>query len=193
MTALLTGLVAGLTLAGCGVPPSGVIQAGPAASGIFPPGGAEPTTATVIPLYFVHDGALKPYPRKTVTPTDVQSVLDMLFAGPIGQESSSATTNLPRLAGAPELTIDGSRVLTVRLPEEAGHLGKLALMQLTCTLAAVAGPLVAKPVGSPSGGASAAVPSDNGQDSLARTKVRVSGSGWTTNLSGSSCPHLLPS
>ncbi|MEU9154233.1 hypothetical protein AB0D59_27660 [Streptomyces sp. NPDC048417] len=191
MPVLLTGLAAGLALAGCGVPSSGVIQAGPAASGIVSPG-AKPTTGTVIALYFIHDGDLKPYPRKIDDPADFQSVLDMLFDGPDEQESRSAATKLPRLPGAPDVAIDGENILSVRLPKDAGHPGHLALMQLTCTVAGVARPLTAKPSSGPGGGASVAPP-DTRHDSLARTKVKVSGDGWATALSGNSCPDLLPS
>ncbi|MFF4897881.1 hypothetical protein [Streptomyces sp. NPDC001068] len=185
--ALPAGLAAGLTLAGCGVPESGVIQAGPAASGIHSPG-ATPVPPTVVALYFLHDGDLTPYPRKAGHPADFRSVLDMLFAGPDAAESTSAATELPRLPAPPEVVADGEHALTVRLPTGAGRPGYRALMQLTCTVAGVAGASAAKPTDGPGGGASATAPG-----SLARPEVKVSGDGWTRTLSAGPCPDPIPS
>ncbi|MFJ8157085.1 hypothetical protein [Streptomyces sp. NPDC094468] len=188
VAAVLAGLAAGLTLAGCGVPPSGVIQAGPAASGITRPD-ANPTTRSVVVLYFIHDGALRPYPRTVGSAADHRSVLAMLFDGPDAQESATATTMLPRLPSAPDVKTDGAGALVVRLPDDAGHPDHLALMQLACTVAGVAEPLTAKPA---RGGVSLTTPSP-GDGSPAYTGVTVTGNGWSTTLPAGSCPGLLPS
>ncbi|MFQ3561255.1 hypothetical protein QZN11_31320 [Streptomyces gramineus] len=188
VAAVLAGLAAGLTVAGCGVPPSGVIQAGPAASGIPRPD-ANPSARSVVALYFVHDGALRPYPRRVGDAADQRSALAMLFDGPDAQESATATTLLPRLPSAPDVTIEGDGILAVRLPDAAGHPDHLGLMQLACTVAGIAEPLTAKPAGA---GSFLTTPSP-ALGSPAHTRVTVTGNGWSTTLPASSCPGPLPS
>lgn len=190
--ALLTGLTAALTLAGCGVPPSGVIQAGEPASGMFSPS-PQVLAPTVVSLYFLRDGDLTAYPRKVDRPADVRAVVGLLFGGPTRTEAATATTELPRLPDRPDVTVDGDNTLSVRLPEGVAPLGHPAMLQLACTAAEVAGSFAAMPAdtggsgGSGGSGGTAAAPF-GAQRSGAPKNVRVYGDGWTMSQSAGACP-----
>ncbi|MEU1198656.1 hypothetical protein ABZ446_20750 [Streptomyces sp. NPDC005813] len=174
MTALLVGLAATLTLSACGVPPSGVIEAGEPASGILP--SSPPSVPVVVSLYFLHDGALKAYPRKMVDPVEVGTLMGQLFDGPTKSESVTATTQLPRLAETPEVTADSGNGVTIKLPDDAAPFSRSAVLQLACTVAQVSGSF-------------AKVPSNAHRDgALPSTSVHVLGDGWTRTQSADSCP-----
>ncbi|MBM9507848.1 hypothetical protein [Actinacidiphila acididurans] len=189
----LVGLVSALTLAACGVPPSGVIQAGTPASGMYVP---RPTPATPTPvlIYFVHDGVLRPFPRKIVDPGDFGAVVRFLFYGPIAGEARTATTELPRLKATPEVEISGDangNTLSVKLPQDVPPLTHLAMLQLVCTVAHMTPPTSpALPTPGTSGAALAApaFPTPQGQRPLSLTGVQVTGNGWTITQSDTSCP-----
>ncbi|MFJ5218615.1 hypothetical protein ACIP98_28325 [Streptomyces sp. NPDC088354] len=185
--ALLTGLTAALTLAACGVPPSGVIQAGPAASGIFSPG-AQPASPAVVPLYFLRKGELAPYLRKVGDSRDIGGLLSSLFDGPSGYESATASTELPRLRETPKVAIGEDDIVSVQLLDrDVPPFSHLAMRQLACTVTRAitpAGALVSDAGGS--GGAMA--PSVDAQHSSVLKGVRVLGGGWTRTQSGDSCP-----
>ncbi|MFF7472949.1 hypothetical protein [Streptomyces sp. NPDC008092] len=148
--ALLVPAMAGV-LASCGIPTTGVVQAGGPAAGVVP------TTR----LYFVRDGALAAVRRPTAAPGDVESAVRDLLLGPTGAERSEGlTTRLPLPTGmlpsavptvpanggaavVPEappwadlvkVTVSGHRV-SVRLSSAAGEPGDpgLAAAQLACT------------------------------------------------------------
>ncbi|MFJ6949452.1 hypothetical protein ACISU4_33295 [Streptomyces wuyuanensis] len=70
MTAPLVGLAGALTLTACGVPPTGVIEAGEPASGMFSPA-PRPTAPVVVSLHFLRDGDLTAYPRELEKPADL--------------------------------------------------------------------------------------------------------------------------
>ncbi|MFD4596555.1 hypothetical protein ACFWPQ_00845 [Streptomyces sp. NPDC058464] len=79
-------------LASCGIPTTGVVQAGGPASGVVP-------TAR---LYFVRGGALVAVRRETDAPGDVESALRELLLGPTGAERDKGlTTRLPPPTGMP--------------------------------------------------------------------------------------------
>ncbi|MEV5955959.1 hypothetical protein AB0M11_19660 [Streptomyces sp. NPDC051987] len=85
-------LVAAGALAACGIPTTGVVQAGGPASGIMP-------TAR---LYFVREGTLTAVRRTTDAPGDVESALQALLRGPTDAERSKGlTTRLPLLGVVP--------------------------------------------------------------------------------------------
>ncbi|MFI2425895.1 hypothetical protein ACH5A7_17625 [Streptomyces sp. NPDC018955] len=134
--ALLSGLtaVAAVALTACGVPPSGVIEAGAPASGMFAPGAAPPSTPATVSLFFLRDGDLTPYPRRTDDSGDVEAVVRLLFEGPAANGAASATTELPRLTDAPRVVIAGDGTLSVRLPGETAPLSRRAVLQLACTV-----------------------------------------------------------
>ncbi|MFJ9027393.1 hypothetical protein ACIRQP_02505 [Streptomyces sp. NPDC102274] len=140
--ALLVGVTAALTLAACGVPPSDVIQAGEPASGIRPPASAVPAA---IPFYFLRDGDLTPYSRRIDDPGDFGAVVNSLFGGPTASEAATATTELPRLTAAPEVTLGSDNTFSVRLPKEVTPLSRVAMLQLACTVADVHAPFAPQP------------------------------------------------
>ncbi|WP_051858454.1 hypothetical protein [Streptomyces cellulosae] len=79
-------------LTSCGVPATGVVEAGGPASGVLP----------TIWVSFVADGALVAVPRRTVAPVDVESAVRVLLQGPYDAERvKGITTLLPPSGGLP--------------------------------------------------------------------------------------------
>ncbi|MFJ6086732.1 hypothetical protein ACIQI8_35635 [Streptomyces sp. NPDC092369] len=138
-----------LALSACGIPATGVVEAGGPASGI----------ASVASVYFVRDGgALVAVPRTTAEPGDAGTALDLLLLGPTDREQSeglaSEVPGMPSVAPVPtskadavdgrsDETGDDAPTVTVRddtlsieLPGGMGRLTGLAIRQLICTAAA---------------------------------------------------------
>lgn len=108
---LLLLLPALCVLASCGIPATGVVEAGGPASGIVP----------TIRIYFVADGALVGVPRGTVAPVDVESAVDVLLLGPtVAEESKRLTTLLPstRLLLTPVPTASPTDLATATATED---------------------------------------------------------------------------
>ncbi|MFE9311251.1 hypothetical protein ACFYM5_26860 [Streptomyces sp. NPDC006706] len=185
-------------LSACGIPATGVVEAGGPASGIVP------TT----PMFFVRDGTLVAVPRVTARPGDAGAALQMLLIGPtqveahggLATEVPGAPAEVPgapaevpgapaEVPGAPtaaalaptsasrapeQTSPDGPTVsvkgdtLSIRLPSGFGELSPLATSQLICTAAA------AHRIGHPSGGAVTVTVSD--------------GSGWHAEGTDENCP-----
>ncbi|MFF0461737.1 hypothetical protein [Streptomyces mexicanus] len=182
----LTGLAVGLlALAGCGVPPTGVIDAGAPASGI-------PARTTV---YFLAGTALRGVPRPTADGTDpVAGAVALLLAGPTRAEARQhLTTDLPEVSAGVRVTSDGDTV-TVRLPPGVGRLTDRGVEQLACTAAharrsvASRGPdgPAASPTGRPDAFAAGGAPRP--VRGAARISVRVVGATWDTVRTVSLCP-----
>ncbi|MBW8796940.1 MAG: hypothetical protein JF597_26075 [Streptomyces sp.] len=140
-------------LASCGIPTTGVVQAGGPAVGVVPE----------TRLYFVRDGALFAVRRPTDAPGDVESAVLDLLRGPTDAElRKGVTTRLPLPTGLPtavpavpadggatvvpeapsraglvEVTAGDHRI-SVRLSSAAGDAGDpgLAAAQIACTAAA---------------------------------------------------------
>ncbi|MFD4258298.1 hypothetical protein ACFWR9_11880 [Streptomyces sp. NPDC058534] len=136
-------LAALLPLSACGIPATGVVEAGEPATGVLEPGRtsapspAESATVPVptVPLYFVADGALVAVPRTVRGATDLGSTVLMLFKGPDGQQRREGlTTELPTASVAPTIRTDGPAVV-VQLPRGVGSLSDTAVDQLACTVA----------------------------------------------------------
>ncbi len=141
LPALLAALL--LPLAACGIPETGVVEAGEPATGVLNPDATSvPTpaeTAAVpvgaVPLYFVADGALAAATRQTPGGADLVRTVLLLFEGPDREERGRGlTSKLPRSAANPTLRTDGAAV-TVRLPGDAESLSDTAVDQLACTVA----------------------------------------------------------
>jgi hypothetical protein len=184
--ALLVGLTAALTLAACGVPPSDVIQAGEPAGGIYSPS-SQPVVPTLTSFYFLHNGDLRDYPRRFEDPRNPDSVVRMLFDGPIASEALTATTELPRLTDTPDVVIGSDNILSIELPKDVPPLSHLAMRQLACTMAHLTPPATSSIAEAHPGGASAA-PKAGTRRSAAPRSVRVFGDGWTKTQSAGSCP-----
>ncbi|WP_367324712.1 hypothetical protein [Streptomyces sp. HUAS ZL42] len=148
-------VTAALALSSCGIPSTGVVEAGGPASGI------APTT----PVYFVRNGTLVAVPRTVPEAGDVRTAVEALLNGPTPQERLKSLTT--RLARKPELflptasparTQDGSTApagtspttgipteavevttrgdsLSVELPWYTAEWSSLAADQVICTAA----------------------------------------------------------
>ncbi|MEU4985389.1 hypothetical protein [Streptomyces sp. NPDC021969] len=136
-------LAALLPLSACGIPETGVVEAGEPATGVLDPGVTSAPSESVpeavpvvkVPLYFVQDGSLVAVDRTVPGSTDLGSSVLMLFEGPDDQERGRGlTTELPPAAQAPTIRTDGTGV-TVQLPRSAGILSDTAVDQLACTVA----------------------------------------------------------
>ncbi|MFE9169078.1 hypothetical protein ACFYNZ_06050 [Streptomyces kebangsaanensis] len=182
--ALLSGLtaVAAVALTACGVPPSGVIETGAPASGMFSPSATPPPTPATISLFFLRDGELIPYPRRIDDAGDLKAVVRLLFEGPAANETATATTELPRLTDAPGMAID-SGILFVRLFGETAPLSRRAMLQLTCTVNHAASPV---PTAAPR--ADAEADGDTARRSAAPSSLHVFGDGWAMTQSDHACP-----
>ncbi|WP_332840215.1 hypothetical protein [Streptomyces buecherae] len=116
------GLVFGL--AGCGVQPTGVVDAGEPASGL----------TRGMRLYYASEGGLRAVPLLDREVTELNSVIKLLAQGPPAAEQRDGLTSLVHLSGA-SATGSGSRV-TVRYegpyPADGRDLGT---GQLVCTMA----------------------------------------------------------
>ncbi|MFI5682110.1 hypothetical protein [Streptomyces cellulosae] len=66
-------------LTSCGIPVTGVVEAGGPASGTLP----------MTRVYFVENGALVAMPRTTELPGDPEAALQLLMAGPLAGEGRS--------------------------------------------------------------------------------------------------------
>ncbi len=199
---LLSGFtaVAALALTACGVPPSGVIEAGAPASGLISADPAPPSTPATVSLFFLRDGDLTPYPRRTDDAGDLEAVVRLLFEGPAGNETATATTELPRLTDAPRaVTVDGT--LFVRLPGETEPLSRRALLQLTCTVNHVAlsvpttvshteakAKAKAKAEAEAKARAEAGAGDVPAHGAAAPGGLQVSGDGWTMTQPDHACP-----
>ncbi|MFE9611180.1 hypothetical protein [Streptomyces sp. NPDC006012] len=165
-----------LALSACGIPETGVVQAGGPASGIPPK----------TPVYFIRGGALVAAFLPTDRPGDAEAALGLLAAGPspvgasgplssdVPSAASAAArraTAVPKQAarGVPTVSVRGD-ALSIRLPSGFGKLSRLGTEQLICTAAA------AHRIGQPAG------------DQVAVT-VTVSGDGgWHAEGTDEGCP-----
>lgn len=115
-------------------PPSGAIEAGEPASGIVSTS-APPSAPPTVSLFFLHDGDLTAYPRRTDDTGDLGAVVRLLFEGPTASESATATTELPHLTDAIRVSTGKDGSLSVQLPGVAAPLSHQAMLQLACTVA----------------------------------------------------------
>ncbi|MEU9283439.1 hypothetical protein AB0D57_01600 [Streptomyces sp. NPDC048275] len=117
-----------LLLTSCGIPETGVVEAGEPATGIRP----------AHLLYFVNEGTLLPVRRQATGQIGIETAVDMVFRGPdIMERRKGVTTDLPRLTVGPTVRTDGGdggRV-SIELPWGTGPLTDTALTQLICTVA----------------------------------------------------------
>ncbi|MFF7927471.1 hypothetical protein ACFZDP_41245 [Streptomyces mirabilis] len=118
-------LTTAFLLSSCGIPETGVVEAGEPATGIRP---------TYV-LYFVGEGTLLAVRRHVLGPGGIEAAVAMLFQGPDAQERGKGmTTELPSMRDAPTVRTDGGR-LSIELPDGTAPLTETALAQLICTAA----------------------------------------------------------
>ncbi|MFD9318314.1 hypothetical protein ACFWDQ_11505 [Streptomyces sp. NPDC060053] len=92
--ALLLCVPALCTLVSCGIPATGVVEAGGPAHGIVP----------MVRVYLVENGSLVAVPRRPVGAVDAESAVRSLLEGPTDAERAKRlTTLLPPLTAAPTL------------------------------------------------------------------------------------------
>ncbi|MFJ9007545.1 hypothetical protein [Streptomyces canus] len=138
-------LLALLALTSCGIPATGVVEAGGPASGALP----------MTQVYFVENGALVAMPRTTERPGDPEAALQLLMAGPLAGEGRSGrlSTEVPGVPtavalppatdepgnpaspDAPTVTVKGD-AMTIRLPPGMDGLSDIGVRQIVCTAAA---------------------------------------------------------
>ncbi|WP_411147024.1 hypothetical protein [Streptomyces sp. x-80] len=125
-------LALAVILAGCGVPPTGVLDAGEPATGL----------TKGLQLYYVRDTTLQGVPRPDTPITDLTSVVKLLAEAPTRAERERGLINLVRLNRTYEATGTGHH-LTLRAPGTnlSGKRSHLAAGQLVCSLARAQGVL----------------------------------------------------
>ncbi|MFJ2829718.1 hypothetical protein ACIPC1_19530 [Streptomyces sp. NPDC087263] len=122
-TALL--VTTALLLSSCGIPETGVVEAGEPATGIRP----------VQILHFLSAGDLFAVRRRTVGPIGIETAIELLFRGPdVRERSQGMTTELPSLTGDPRVRTNGGQV-SIELPRDIGPMTATAVTQLACTAA----------------------------------------------------------
>ncbi|MGW4031593.1 GerMN domain-containing protein [Streptomyces sp. NPDC004838] len=89
-----------LALAGCGVPPTGVLDAGAPANGL----------ATAPRVYFVRDARLEGVSRPDLRISHLKDVVKLLIAQPTQAEQERGLTNLVQPSGIYEVTGSGDRI-----------------------------------------------------------------------------------
>lgn len=131
--ALVAGLLPLVTVAGCGVRPSGVITGGDP-----PHGGVQPTTTTIT-LYLVRNGQLSAVTRPGGPPLSPADTLALLAAGPTASEQAHGlTSDVPTAAGPFSVTADPTGHVVVTPSTPARQLSTMAIAQIVCTAAATA-------------------------------------------------------
>ncbi|WAZ25491.1 hypothetical protein STRCI_006994 [Streptomyces cinnabarinus] len=133
-------------LTSCGIPTTGVVEAGGPASGVVP----------TIGVYFVVNGELIAVPRQIGAPVEVEDALRVLLLGPDDAERGKRlTTELPLLTGMPTPDPPGGAslaprerprpdLLTVTERDDSisvglsssGELSDLGAAQIICTVTA---------------------------------------------------------
>ncbi|MCK7622778.1 hypothetical protein MUU72_06615 [Streptomyces sp. RS10V-4] len=126
----LAGALA-VALAGCGVEPTDVIDAGEPASGLRAPG--KPPAD--VQLYFYGPDGLHPATRRAKEPLDPQAAIDLLAQGPNHAERMRGLSSVvPKFPGPLTATTGPGRVV-IDLPVNAKLLDPASLNQLVCTAA----------------------------------------------------------
>ncbi|MGW5349494.1 hypothetical protein ACWERV_03115 [Streptomyces sp. NPDC004031] len=126
--AVAAALAALVGLAGCGIPTTGVVEAGEPGSGVRP----------VVTLYFVRatDGTLTTVQRRESVPMGAEGALELLFKGPDPMEGK--LLDLITLVFPPPGSVRLDRTedgVAVDLGPDVGRLPPAAVDQIVCTAA----------------------------------------------------------
>ncbi|WP_411122114.1 hypothetical protein [Streptomyces sp. x-19] len=131
---VVLGTLAGVltaTLAGCGIEPTDVIDAGEPATGVRAPG--KPTVN--VQLFFYGPDGLHPATRPAREPLDPQAAIDLLVQGPNHAERMRGLSSVVPKFPAPLTATSGTGQVTITLPVNAKLLDPASLNQLVCTAA----------------------------------------------------------
>ncbi|MFF1440364.1 hypothetical protein [Streptomyces sp. NPDC058295] len=102
------------TLVSCGIPATGVVEAGGPAHGLVP----------MLRVYLVENGSLVAVPRRPAGAVDAESAVMHLFEGPTDAERAKRlTTLLPPLAAAPASALASAPPFPASVPPTAGPSG----------------------------------------------------------------------
>jgi hypothetical protein len=127
VTSGLAGFAALGALAGCGIQPTGVIEAGVPATGVHP--------QATVRLYFVSPTGLQSVTRPASGPVGPQETLDLLLSGPNSAEiARGLTTELAPPVGVAKVATGTGQVQIV-LSTDVSRLTPNGVSQLTCTAA----------------------------------------------------------
>ncbi|UNO43891.1 GerMN domain-containing protein [Streptomyces sp. MST-110588] len=119
--------------AGCGIPSTDAVTAGPPASGIQQPGAETPSVL----LYFAGPNGIRAVSRPVDRPPSPQQALELLLKGPSPAERGRGlTSQVPPMGGRlTATTADGAVDLLVPVTIASGALDVTAVSQLACTAA----------------------------------------------------------
>jgi hypothetical protein len=114
---VLAAVPALCALTSCGIPTTGVVEAGGPASGVVP----------TIRVYFVAEDTLVAVPRRTVAPVDVESAVEVLLQGPTEAERVKRLTTLLPLRGFLKTAVPAAPATdgAVAVPQEVSDLVKV--------------------------------------------------------------------
>ncbi|MGW4982344.1 hypothetical protein [Streptomyces mirabilis] len=159
-------LTTAFLLSSCGIPETGVVEAGEPATGIRP----------AYVLYFVGESTLLAARRHVFGPGGIETAVAMLFQGPSAEERRKGmTTELPPMRYAPTVRTDGGR-LSIELPDWTTPLTGTALSQLICTAA---------------GARLVETPDADTASTRVTVTVTVTGpGGWRAEGSSATCPSM---
>ncbi len=130
LTAAAAGVAALGALAGCGIQPTGVIEAGIPATGVHP--------EATVRLYFVSPTGLQSVTRPASGPVGPQETLDLLLGGPNSAEiARGMTTELAPPIGVAKV-VTGEQEVRIVMSTDVTRLTPNAIGQLTCTAASAA-------------------------------------------------------
>ncbi|WP_050507205.1 hypothetical protein [Streptomyces rimosus] len=135
-TALLPALLLALLLTGCGISPTGYVQAGAPAQGIPQPGTATYTAR----IFFLSPLGIHAAARPADGPVGPQEALDLLVKGPTEAERARGLVSVvPQMPG--RLTaVPANGAVSVHLPVPVARMEAAAVHQIACTAANAAIP-----------------------------------------------------
>ncbi len=126
----VTGALA-VALAGCGIAPTDVIDAGEPASGVKSPG----QQVADVQLFFYGPSGLRSATRPAKAPVDPEQAIELLMEGPNHAERMRGLSSvLPKFPG-PLTASSGEGKVVITLPVNAKLLDSASLNQLVCTAA----------------------------------------------------------
>jgi spore germination protein GerM len=118
---LVAALMLGVAGTGCGIRPTGVVDAGRPAGGVR--------------VYLVADGKLRPVVRPNLPGGDPVSAVGSLFLGPqVTERAAGLTTAVPASVSLVNVK-EGAGKIDLVLNTDPARLSDLAILQIACTAA----------------------------------------------------------